>query len=450
MVCLSFLWVLERVVMIVFLSDLHIEDESVGKHNVSADAFPIFFEHLQRLGKRRSVKELRIVLLGDTIDLLRTSYWFDVDQEHRPWGWKQDSLAPLAMHTKIVLDKIIDKNRNTFESIRQGVASLRKSIPTNVTFVVGNHDRLANISPVVRRRIRDVLGETPIDDPFEERFVCQRHGVVALHGHQFDVYNHESVSDANRWGVPIGDPITTELVARIPACVLKEIERQSIVLSDEETEQIQKALERIEDVRPVFAVVDWLLSFVRHAPALEQAMYRGLDEALRMFRDLPFVRWWLDSHDTWTKWDDAADRLQWVMWIAGHVSLQTASRLGPAVERMLTALQTADPYVIAAQQLSRQSGAPFVVMGHTHAPKQQALGLQPSQAASPVRRVYLNTGTWRPCHHRCADKSGFIVWKQMSYVIVYSPEERNSEGMPSFETWTDTLDSGESSHFAHH
>ncbi|MFW5740376.1 MAG: hypothetical protein ACOC1F_08415 [Myxococcota bacterium] len=92
--------------MIVFISDLHFEDATAGKHNVSADAFSIFFDELRWHARRRKVTELHIVLLGDIFDLLRTSYWFDVDPDQRPWGTPEKRGPTLEQHATKLLGRI--------------------------------------------------------------------------------------------------------------------------------------------------------------------------------------------------------------------------------------------------------------------------------------------------------------------------------------------------------
>ncbi|MBA7552649.1 hypothetical protein ES705_45219 [subsurface metagenome] len=74
-------------------------------------------------------------------------------------------------------------------------------------------------------------------------------------------------------------------------------------------------------------------------------------------------------------------------------------------------------------------------MGHTHAPKIEALALSNNNSKS-YEYVYLNSGTWRKSYYQCRDKSGFISWRNMTYVIFYTPEEKSNElKSPVFEIW---------------
>ncbi|GAF97478.1 unnamed protein product, partial [marine sediment metagenome] len=54
--------------------------------------------------------------------------------------------------------------------------------------------------------------------------------------------------------------------------------------------------------------------------------------------------------------------------------------------------------------------------------------------------IYLNTGTWRKSYYECKEGNGFIGWKNMNYVIIYTPKEKpNKYDLPVFETWQGTL-----------
>jgi len=53
-----------------------------------------------------------------------------------------------------------------------------------------------------------------------------KYGVLARHGHEYDVWNYEgsdNFNDSDYAQVPIGDLITTEIAARLPCTVLKYV-----------------------------------------------------------------------------------------------------------------------------------------------------------------------------------------------------------------------------------
>ena len=81
----------------------------------------------------------------------------------------------------------------------------------------------------------------------------------------------------------------------------------------------------------------------------------------------------------------------------------------------------------------------YIVMGHTHAALMEALVLR-DEGGIPREYVYFNTGTWRKSYYTCRNRSGFIGWKNMTYVIFYTQEEKhNKYNLPVFETWSGSL-----------
>ena len=75
-------------------------------------------------------------------------------------------------------------------------------------------------------------------------------------------------------------------------------------------------------------------------------------------------------------------------------------------------------------------------MGHTHFPSHQPLFLRKQDNGQMREYLYLNTGTWIKNFYVCKNGDGFIGWKNMNYVIIYTPEEKpNKHNLPVFETW---------------
>ena len=94
--------------MLVFISDLHFVDGTAGEHNLSPRAFEYFFEDLAAIAAKPSndIKEIKIVLLGDIFDLLRTENWFGYPADERPWGTNE---AAIEVHALTLFDAIISK-----------------------------------------------------------------------------------------------------------------------------------------------------------------------------------------------------------------------------------------------------------------------------------------------------------------------------------------------------
>lgn len=214
--------------MLVFISDLHFVDGSAGEHNVPAEAFEIFFEDISWAAKRlaedgREVKEIKMVFLGDIFDVLRTEKWFPFPESERPWGTNENKIEA---HANAIFDAIVKKNKQTFNLLG---CELKKRFdfilePERI-YVPGNHDRLCNMYESLREKVCRNLGIAPKGIPFAHHFLDTDYGVFARHGHEYDKFNYEggtSYSHEDYMRVPIGDPITTELVAKLPWKIMRD------------------------------------------------------------------------------------------------------------------------------------------------------------------------------------------------------------------------------------
>jgi len=143
--------------MLVFLSDIHLTDGSSGE-TIKPTAFKIFSDNLQQLIESvkatKPLKELKIVLLGDIFDIIRSTRWLGAGV--RPW-------SPAGSRQKtVVLDILNDIQRrnqeslNYFNTLRDYAA--RKNLPFEIRYVLGNHDWLINRYPETRDLVAGWLG----------------------------------------------------------------------------------------------------------------------------------------------------------------------------------------------------------------------------------------------------------------------------------------------------
>ena len=108
----------------------------------------------------------------------------------------------------------------------------------------------------------------------------------------------------------------------------------------------------------------------------------------------------------------------------------------PLLEKLKKALEKDYLLEAAAKEFVHlDSRIRYVVYGHTHIPEQVAIRVVEN---SNRQDIYINTGTWRTRYHKTIEGMRFIGWKNMTYVIFYKPEERDSK-FPAFETWTGSL-----------
>jgi UDP-2,3-diacylglucosamine pyrophosphatase LpxH len=435
--------------MLVFISDLHFVDGTAGEHNLSSRAFEYFFDDLAAIAKKASnkIKEIKLVFLGDIFDLLRTEKWFDYPVDERPWGTQEQAIETNA---QTIFDAIKNhaENDKSFQIIRQGIPNLQarcnlQSAPT-VIYLPGNHDRLCNRYVSLRKEVCDTLG-IPLSqhdpaDPFSHSFQDSAHGVFARHGHEYDKYNYEGGSSytlADYQRVPIGDPITTELVARLPYELAQRIAPIQW-LTPVEKKNIIRNFQEIENVRPVSATVEWLLYQVRQERRIKEIVEDAVQTVVDYFDNLAFVKKWYERHDKWTEWLDEADKIQALLFLLRNFKIYRTEQLWKLALKAEEYFSKDDLLEAAPREYEHlDSRIRYVVYGHTHDPLVAAIRSFPGDPF-PLEQVYLNTGTWRGRFYRTTQDNSFIGWKNMTYVIFYKEDERGT-GFPVFETWTGAL-----------
>ncbi len=427
--------------MLVFISDLHFVDETAGKHNIPASAFKKFLDDIKVHAENADAKELILIFLGDIFDILRTEEWFKEKETDRPWGKNTVKMHARALS---ILRKIESKNKNTFNlfkptSIRQRFGNVK----VETIYIPGNHDRLCWLIDDLKKKVVGLLGldkNNPLN--FKHYFLDTDYGVYAMHGHAYDEFNYEGGPDRNPKDyslVPIGDPITTELVVKLPYQLVKNVKAEGD-LSPKELENLKRNFQEIDNVRPFSATLKWLLYQVRANRDLKEIIEDTVDEVVQEFNELEFVEKWYKHHDKWYNPFDTADRIQGVLYSLEKFKVFSTGKLLEIADKLMSLFADDELVKGAAELFSKlDSRIQYIVMGHSHDPLKKALST--GRVDEKLREhVYLNSGTWRKRYHECSDGSGFIGWKDMTYKIVYTQEEKpNLHGLPVFESWTGSL-----------
>ena len=427
--------------MLVFLSDLHFVDGTAGEHNVPIEAFEIFLEDISWAANRLvddgiNVEEIKIVFLGDIFDLLRTEKWFPYPEAERPWGTNEKKIEA---HAKTILDSISRKNKATFDLLG-GELKSKFDFPLEPEriYVPGNHDRLCNKYVSLRKKVCRNLGIPASGIPFGHHFEDVKYGVFARHGHEYDKFNYEggtSYGHNDYMRVPIGDPITTELVSKLPWKVMQQPAVKK--LPKKEQKALRRNLEEIENVRPYSAILEWLLYQVKKNLSVKEAIEDSVDEAINEFNKLKFVKKWYKHHDKWTDFWDEADQIQAFLFLLEKFKVFPSEKFLPLLELVIKHVEK-DKLSEAAQAeyLHLDSRIRYVVYGHSHVPLQMPVRAVGSEGEK--HHVYLNTGTWRSRYHKTKEGLGFIGWKNLTYLVFYRKEEKGLD-FPAFATWTGTL-----------
>ena len=466
--------------MLIVISDLHFVDGTAGEHNLPAAAFEsVFMSDVVALARHKGATEVKLVLLGDIPDLLRSQQWFSEEPADRPWGQNGvcDVQQPQAdsrieqrcldilgrfpsdgRRESVPQDTILYKNWHTFAFFRNLPRTLSRAlgrdVPVKLIYVVGNHDRLCNLYPSVRDELRRIMGLTVdrhtanVISAYEwwylYEYVDEQYGVYARHGHQFDPWNFGGGNDLTRAGylkVPVGDVISTEFAVNLPR-TLNSLRHKYPVVND----GFITNLKEVDNVRPFNRIIEWFYYKMKQEDSeqLRRALDETFDIVLREFLSVNLVQQWRSPQTHWDEVLRAASH-PWLRRVVDTVTGWTNTEdllqlLLPSLERAAYSQEALEKYATAAyhEKSWRENGnLRFVVYGHTHRP-----ALQPLDGEGDREVLYLNTGTWRGHIYRTLplDKSAdFVKLKQMTYLCFYhAGEDRGGkeQGTVSFDVWT--------------
>jgi UDP-2,3-diacylglucosamine pyrophosphatase LpxH len=420
--------------MLVVISDLHFVDGTAGEQDVPWQAFEnVFLSDIAELAEHNNAKEIKLLLLGDVIDLLRTRKWLETDTEDRPWGknglkdikeFDPQKGSKTEKHCCWILEGIIERNKKTFQLLR----GFKKTFEyyfndkdkVQIIYVPGNHDRLVNFYPSIRDTVTKVLGLTINDKTvngfpgnnwrFRNAFEDKEYGVFARHGHEFDELNYESRDKDSLEGhyqVPIGDVVTTEFAVRIADLLLPVVEE----LPTSDKDEMKQFIYGIDNIRPWTSIPGYLLTKFKKYREMRKPVACALCKTFKNVLKIRFARRWFLSHPLRV----ISDLCHCVIGALRPTFLVTSSK---------------DLYAKAANKdyAEKKETFPFVLYGHTHSENQV-----PINHDKGIDSFYINTGTWRSRIEPTLDQEEYVSLKTMTYTIFYAADERPSK---CFDIWT--------------
>jgi UDP-2,3-diacylglucosamine pyrophosphatase LpxH len=456
--------------MLVIISDLHLTDGTSGQ-TVQWGAFRAFRDRLSDLaydaswrrdGTYKPIEELHLVLLGDILDVIRSTRWLVENGEPsqvRPWS---DSQGPLFVGKVGSITAAILKNNSESLSTLNRLHSTvtipeatadgkpaaaewqpegknRRPVKVHTHYLVGNHDWFFHLpgEPYnqLRRTIVEALGlENPSNLTFPhnplESEVIQKiysdHRVFARHGDIFDPFNYEG--DRNRSS--LGDAIVVELVGRFSLTVQ---EQMGGILPKATLDGIKE----IDNLRPTLIIPVWVDSLLeRTCPdthlqrEVKDVWDRLVDEVLA----LDFVR----NHHSLFHLFDSVGQLEWGLKFSKGVSHGNLSRLFSWIEAKFGTHESSYYSHAAAEAAFKSRSARCIVYGHTHVYEMVPLDSL-VMSNSLFDQVYINSGTWRPYHQLCRvhpEHEEFVKYQAMTYLAFFKDDERG--GRP-FDVWSGVL-----------
>ena len=467
--------------MFVVISDLHFVDGTAGEHNLPHSAFSsVFLSNIVSLAADKGATEIKVLLLGDIPDLVRTQQWFLEKEEDRPWGknGRRDIPDPRpnsrteqrcldilgrfpadGRQESVPPNTILYKNWRTFEFFRHFKQviwqRLGRKIPVEVIYVVGNHDRLCNLYPSVRDELRKMLGLTitpqTVDINYQAKqwwyrydFIDEAYGVYARHGHQYETANYNGGPDFTRLDylqVPIGDLIATEFAVNLPRTLASMKDKYNGV-----TDQLVEKLKEIDNIRPLTLLFAWFYNQFEKEEndEVRRALDDTFDKVLTDFLNLEFIKQWRHPNSFWDEFLQVASSSLF-RWIPSGILKASDSnsllpRVLPLVSRLINSTEEVDEYTTAAyhEPIWRENDAiRYIVYGHTHSPV-----IYPLHERDGREIIYINTGTWREQIERTVaiDELGdFVELKKMTYAVFYNKHEDKDgkePGSVSFDIWT--------------
>ncbi|MBX3433832.1 MAG: hypothetical protein KF847_10965 [Pirellulales bacterium] len=444
--------------MLVIISDLHLTDGTSGSM-ISPGAFQLLRDRLEDLacgasqrrdGSYRPVDRIDLVLLGDVLDVIRSTRWL----ESRVRPWDDPASPPFTAMVARITDDTLRRNAEALGVFRavaeQGICvpaaladgrmarGAAEPVPVRIHYMVGNHDWFYHLPGAaydqLRRQVAQHMGlatspEGPFPhEPWESNELLQtlrRHKVFARHGDVYDPFNFEGDRNASS----LGDAIVVELLNRFGV----EVERR---LGEELPSSVLAGLREIDNIRPLLLIPVWIDGLLERScpqPAIRKEVKKIWDALADEFLDLSFVR----ARDTWSP-VDIVDGLQKALKFSRRLSVGWASW----VARWICQLRGADNSSYATHALGEQDfrnrRAKHIVYGHTH--HAETVPLDASYAEGYVlHQAYFNSGTWRRVYEQtqfAPREHEFIAADTLTYLAFFKDDER--KGRP-YETWTGTL-----------
>jgi len=460
--------------MIVVISDLHFEEEARDAirnadgevelshpRNIPAQAYCRLIGALAKSAERAEPDSMTLVLAGDIFELYQTALWFtDDDREVRPYSDGVEEGSALESRILTILDAIAEEEpvRETLKLLRllaagqylDDVDGEQRDFPVPVTieYIPGNHDRPANGTPAIRRRVRELLGMKPGSDRFPNYLFVEDPSALIRHGHEYDPYNFAAdycdgesmplhIPLEHYDGATLGDFITIDVVARLPV-EFRKVHGDEDILADHVKRAVYRRLLEFEDVRPQSALLEFLLKMPKKDFSEEDVWDTLQPVVQNIIEDIgnhPFLHHWI------SKWDKAwrPDRMDLVQLALKAQKLRKAMSLTEArlLSRMAGKADITVMECAAREDAVRDEKVRAVICGHTHSPAMELVAMHGSREC-----YFFDVGTWRHRIPTAHDDSGFGSLKSLTYLILYSSSEDHSEDngsgrkLESFDYWS--------------
>ncbi|HWY71730.1 MAG TPA: metallophosphoesterase family protein [Terriglobales bacterium] len=452
--------------MIAVISDLHFEEEAsdvisggskqiIFRRNLDPKAYRSFISHMADEARRRYVENFELVIAGDVFDLNRTTLWFN--DELRPYVSLDDVSPELEKKVLKILEAVaaepaVSQTLALFRNLAAGKYKGHDSTardwvdrdfpcPVKITCLTGNHDRLANGSAAIRKRVCELMGIREIER-FPHYALFEDPDVLVRHGHEYDNNNFAldlpgnepiplKVDEAGYSQANFGDFITIDVAVRLPYLFRHKYGDEQI-LKDPVLGALYLRLLQFDDVRPQSALLDYMLDDSEGNFSVEEAWERFvpmMQDLMAQIHDDKFFRYWLGRRAK--PWAPAELELARGLLQMGGWHNRPAREAARKITRFMMGGEPDQPQLSAMrEELVVQNKVRVVLSGHTHSP--DVCLIKNDETGD---RFYINTGTWRDVIPSTPDGRTFGRMRALTYVTLYSKAEQ-SESCNSFDYWT--------------
>ena len=450
--------------MLVIVSDLHLTDGTSGQ-TIKENAFRIFADRVRDMafdaswrkgGRYRPVERVDILLLGDILDVIRSTAWLEDEDGARPWNDPAD--AAFIGKVEAISDAILHHNEPSLAHLRnltrpgslalpppggpKGDPQLNEPglpVEVGIHYMVGNHDWFYHLPDAVyhplRRRVAGALGlENETDKGFPHgpedsaklAGILRVHGVLARHGDIFDPFNFSGTRDESS----LGDGVVVELLNRFHFDIHDR-------LGSRLPRSFIDGLRELDNVRPLAAVPVWIDALLREnsVSRMQAERVKGTwNDLVDDFLNLDFIR----ERDSFINPFDSVDMLEFALRFTRDIPLGAASALGAWWEDRTNGTGESYHTHAAREKAVEDQEARYVIYGHTHHHEIVPLDAL-TRDGRRFEQVYFNAGTWRRVHRLAqASLSGrsFVAYDVMTYLAFFKGDER--KGRP-FACWSGAL-----------
>jgi UDP-2,3-diacylglucosamine pyrophosphatase LpxH len=413
---------------------------------------------MAELAELRKVRDFRLVIAGDLFDFNRTTLWFR--DELRPYVPLDKIEGRLETKILSIVEAIADEPavKAALEAIRllakgryrtnENQGGKERDFPAKnveIEYLLGNHDRLSNSTPAIRKRVRELLGLKG-NAAFSHHLLVNDPRALIRHGHEYDSNNFAIDLEKSKSiplklpsdvyaGATFGDFMTVDVAVRLPYLFRKKY-GDTQILEDPVMTTLYERLLQFDDVRPQSALFDYMLDDSAGNYSIEEAWERlvpVVQDILDEVHNQPFFRYWLRRQaKPWAP--EELEAARGLLKLGGWRN-RLAREAARKISHFLMGGDMPRPELIAQrEQVLQKKKVRLVIAGHTHHPQTCLLG-----ADRASDRFYLNTGTWRNRIPSTPDERTFGRTKALTYVMLFASKEekkshKNSQG--TFDYWT--------------